>query len=215
MKIFTSNELYIQINDTFHTVEDLYYHGLKLTKGFGYIKGDYVYIYRGKLKDGEKPTKCGIYKVKGEYEFVEPRNDYERRLYDVDNVEETDPDSIFNDVINNAEDFISAEDIEKINSNSGLFIPVIKEKDDFLKKVIKHAIIEKKVNLNLYKNRLGTDWGLSNLRSSLTRDTAMSTKYFKMWCEILGLDFEIRVSDNGTDKYATLEEDIILTSDDI
>ena len=72
-----------------------------------------------------------------------------------------------------------------------------------------------KVNLNLYKNRLGTEWGLSNLRSSLTRDTAMSTKYFKMWCEILGLDFEIRVSDNGTDKYAPLNDDIILTSDDI
>ena len=93
MKIFTSNELYIQINEAFHTVEDLYYPGMKLTKGFGYIKGKYVYIYRGKLKDGEKPSKCGIYKIKGEYEFVEPRNDYEKRLYDVDNVEETDPDS--------------------------------------------------------------------------------------------------------------------------
>lgn len=215
MKIFTSNELYIQIGESFHTVEDLYYPGIKLTKGFGYIKGLYVYIYRGKLKDSEKSSKCGIYKINGEYKFIEPRNDYERRVYSIDNVEETDPDSIFNDIINNSEDFISQEDIEKINSNSGLFIPVIKETDDFLKKIIKQAIIEKKVNLNLYKNRLGTEWGLSNLRSSLTRDTAMSTKYFKMWCEILGLDFEIRVSDNGEDKYAPLYEDIILTSDDI
>lgn len=85
---------------------------------------------------------------------------------------------------------------------------IINETDDFLKKVIKTAIIVKKINLNRLRHRMPTNYAFSNLLSGLTGKTKMSVLSFLKWVELLGLDFEVVLKDNGRDEIDPLPNDI-------
>jgi hypothetical protein len=214
IKIFTGR-LVVTIEDDFHEVER-FDNDKKLVKGRGYIQGDYVYVYRGKKEKFKKNELIpGIYKnIRGEYEFIHPESKQEKLDYSVDNVIEFDTKSIFDEISDKKEDFLDPEDIEVINNNQETFVPTFREEDDFLKYIVKKAILDKKVNLKNYKNKFPNQYALNNMKSGLNKETKMTVTNFKSWEEILGFKWKLIVEDAGTDRLSPLPEPIIVSSDE-
>lgn len=188
----------------------IYNKGKKLKKGHAYIVGNYVYPYRGKWKHDDDHLP-GIYK-KGDNVIVVDEGVTDEYL--TDNIITLDSSYITDAITTNKDTFIQPEDLEIINNNSEIYIPTIKETDDFLKYLVKRIIIEKKINLRSYKDKFPNEYALNNMKSGLNRTTKMTVTNFDAWCEILGVKFTITVSDNGTDLLNPLEEDITLDSDE-
>ena len=191
---------------------EIYREGKKLKKGVAYILDDIAYIYRGKLKETADSSMPGIYKTQDKrYKFVHP-SESERDVYSEKNIVTMDVDQIISTILTSSESFQQPEDIEIIKSNSELFIPTIKDTDDFLKMLVKMIIIEKKINIRNYKGHFANEYALNNMKSGLKRETKMTVTNFKAWCEILGVKWTITVSDNGTDTISPLENDITIDS---
>lgn len=95
--------------------------------------------------------------------------------------------------------------LNDINSSSSNYIPIIKDSDDFLKKIVKTIIATKKIDLNRLKSKTTEKYVLPNMRSALDNDTKMSVNYFNIWMELLGCDFYINIADNGTDEIDPLK----------
>lgn len=185
----------------------------KLKKGLGYIRGGYVYIYRGKETEFNKELH-GIYLNKdGSYKFVEPPSDL-KELYHVKNLEVFDVDKIFREMESYEEQFIDPDDIEVINRNSEFYKPTINEEDDFLKAIVKRIIAAKKINLSNLKSKFTNPYALNNLKSTLNKSTKMSVKNFKTWCEVLGVSWTMYIDDDGTDKITPLPETLEINSDE-
>lgn len=210
-KVFINTQPVIIVNDEYYNV-DVYIPGSKLEKGIAYVAGDYVYIYRGKYKK-DKSLQPGIYKDGDEYIFFEP-NDNEKEKYSVDNINELSRESIFDIIEANKDEFIQPEDVEVINNNSDIFTPTIKETDDFLKYIVKKTIIDKRINLRNYKSRFSNEYALNNMKSGLNKSTKMTVPNFIKWMEVLGVDWELRVFDNGTDLINPLSDEIVVSSND-
>ena len=81
--------------------------------------------------------------------------------------------------------------------------------------MIKKAIIDKRINLKNYKDKPKNKWTLNNLRMALIGNTSMSINYFRLWCEILGLDLELILKDNGTDNINPLPQPIKMNLEDM
>ena len=103
-------------------------------------------------------------------------------------------------------------DIEIINNNSEIFTPTIRPEDDFLKYIVKKAILDKKINLKNYRERFSNDYALNNMKSGLSKSTKMTVPNFIKWCEILGLDWEMTIKDNGDDTINPLSENIYISN---
>lgn len=213
-KVFVNSTPVIVMDDEdeYYKV-DLYIEGMKLKKDMAYIVGDYVYVYYGKLPDDKIP-KPGIYKKNDEYVFIEPDKD-NRHKYSIDNVYELSPTAIFDMIERNKEAFVQPEDIEIINNNSEIYTPTIKDTDDFLKYIVKKMIIEKQINLRNYKGRFSNEYALNNMKSGLNKSTKMTVPNFIKWAEVLGVDWELSVWDNGSDTINPLPKKISISSKDV
>jgi hypothetical protein len=188
-----------------------YNEGDKLKKDRGYLKGEYVYVYRGRLEGNKNDIPMGIYLNSiGEHEFIGPNTLQEKLTYSVNNLVEFDIDNIFDEIDSKRGDFLSETDIEVINANTEILTTVIKPDDDLLKRAIKEAINRKGINLKLYRERFKNEHSLNNMKSALNKRSNMSVKYFLDWCEILGLDWTLYVHDSGSDKISSLDEDIVI-----
>ena len=212
-RVFTESTPVIVINDDEYCKVDLYIEGMKLEKGVAYIRGDYVYVYYGKLPNNETP-KPGVYKKGNDYVFIEP-DESKKDRYSVDRVYELSTSAIFDLIESNKSDFVQPEDIEIINNNSEIYTPTIKDNDDFLKYVIKQVILDKKINLRNYKGRFNNEYALNNMKSGLNKSTKMTVPNFIKWAEVLGIDWELSVWDNGTDTINPLNRKITISSKDI
>ena len=213
VRVLLGSNLIIMIYDEFFEVK-LYHKGMKMKKNIAYIMdgSDIVKVYRGKYKDGDV-TEPGLYNKDGEIiEFVP--SEYEYDHYRISRIKELNIDKIFENITNHEEDFVQPEDIEAINNNTEIYIPTLKDDDDFLKYLVKKIIIEKKINLKNYKGRFSNNYALTNMKSGLNRSTKMTVTNFKMWCEILGIRWEMVVEDSGEDKLSPLKEPITITSED-
>lgn len=217
MRIFCTDKLAMGYGEEMYPV-DLYTKSTeKLRKDTLYIHESYVYKYMGKIDKYTEELKLepGVYKIDKGFVFIEPYNDIQRKAMTINNVVELDPIAILAEIESNKNDFVNADDLEIISNNAEIFVPIINPDDDFLKKLVKRAIIEKKINLSNYKDRSSNKWTLTNLKSGLNKKSPVSIKAFKLWCEILGLDFDINVYDNGIDKKAPLKEPITMNKDEI
>lgn len=210
-----SGRLVISIGDDFHEVE-LYTSDKRLKKDRGYIKGNYVYIYRGKKEKYKKDEMLpGIYmNTRSEYEFLEPRTATEQAEYSTDFIVELNTESIFEEIAGKKEDFLDPHDIEVINNNQEIFVPTFREDDDFLKHIVKKAILDKQVNLKNYKSKFPNQYALNNMKSGLNKETKMTVTNFKSWCEILGLKWRMVIEDDGTDRLSPLPETLEILSED-
>lgn len=212
-KIFVNTQPVIIIDDEYYDV-DIFYPNNKLKKNVAYICGEYVYIYRGKVKSENDITLPGIYKLNGNYIFKNPKEKHLHK-YSVDLINELSMNDIFQSIENNKQSFIDLSDIEVINNNSDSYKPIIKDDDDFLKYLIKKAIIDKDINLKNYRTRFGNEYSLNNMKSALVKPTRMTVVNFLRWAEILGLKFDVTVYDAGLDTLNPLPEPITISSDDI
>ncbi len=214
VKIFIGKKLAFSVDEDYYEVHQ-YIRDRKLMKNGAYMYGDYVFIYRGKKSKFTKPYKPGLYLIKDKkYEFVYPETEKDKEKYSIDRIIEIDPESIFHNIAEDEENFISPEDIEIINNNSEIWIPSFKENDDFLKVAVKKAIADKKINLKNYKDKFSNQYALNNMKAGLNKDTKMTVTNLKLWAEVLGLRWEFTVEDNGTDKLNPLPEPFVLRSED-
>ena len=207
-------ECIIYIDNDFHRVY-LYIEGNKLVKDAAYIfpNADIVYIYRGKCKKNAIPSIPGVYRKDDGLIFVDP-DESNIADYSVDNIRDMDTGSILSYIADNADEFVQPDDIEIINSSGDIYIPTIGDDDDFLKRIIKEAIIAKRINLKNYKDKFSDNYSLTNMKSGLSRSTKMTVPNFLKWCEILGLDWKVILSDSGADKYNPLPKEISIDSID-
>lgn len=118
-------------------------------------------------------------------------------------------------IINNTEDnevLFNEEEIADVNAGADVFVPCMKESDDFLKKVIKKVIIDKSIDINRLKVKVDQKYQLPNMKAALKNDTKMSTNYFYTWANLLGVDFQIIITDNGEDKQNPLKWTLVYDS---
>lgn len=196
---------------TILNIGDSYYEVHLLRKGVvpeydkGYIIGDYVYIFKGEIEGLEDVQEGCIYYTPDKVLTVgELVSDELKESHSISNIVELNIYQIFKDIEKNSENFTDAETIEAINNNSEVFTPTINKTDDFLKRLIKQAIVDKKISLKNYKDKFASQNDCNNMKSGLTHATKMSTSYFIKWLEVLGLKFRIVILDDGTDKLAPL-----------
>jgi hypothetical protein len=183
-------------------------------EGKGYVKDDgTVWIYtttKPKFVD-EYP-----YIWKGENDEIEYSSPSEEILkkYDINNAYSVNFSRVINETEEN-EQLFNEEEINDINASAEVYVPVIKESDDFLKKIIKGIIIKKGIDINKLKNRTSAKYIIQNMKSALIGETKMSVTYFCYWMELLKCEFEIIVDNTeGNDEYP-LENKIAISSEDI
>ena len=176
----------------------------------GYICGDKIYIYvEGKPEDKEAPY---FWIEDGKINYSEPKDKIKDK-FNVDKLQDLSTKKIIDS--SHEDDVLYDEEVlNDMNSANSSFEPKINEEDDFLKKVIKTALIEKGINLKRLQKLFPKKHGLSNLKSSLMNKTKMSPLMYGIWIEILGLDFELTVYDNGTDIINPLKNSVTYISNE-
>ena len=97
-------------------------------------------------------------------------------------------------------------------SSSAIYMPEIKESDDFLKKLIKTIFRIKKVSTSRYRKRLSKAYAFSNLFQGLNGDTKISTIVWQTWIEILGIDAIIILKDSGGDQADPINDYLVYKS---
>lgn len=113
------------------------------------------------------------------------------------------------------EQLFNEEEINDINASAEVYVPIIKESDDFLKKIVKGIIIKKAIDINKLKARTSAKYIIQNMKSALIGETKMSVTYFCYWMELLKCEFEIVVGNSeGNDEYP-LKNKIAISSEDI
>ena len=111
------------------------------------------------------------------------------------------------------EQLYNEEALADINAATSVFVPTINDDDDPLKKIIKQTIISKKIDINRLKHKMPQKYGLTNMKSALIGKTKMSITNFNIWCELLGVTYEVAIYDNGTDSQNPLHKAIHFRSD--
>lgn len=124
--------------------------------------------------------------------------------FDVKNIYKLDLDTIENLTTEN-EELYDEEALADMNAATSIFIPIINDYDDPLKKMIKKAIILKGIDINRLKHRLPNKYGVGNNKQALVNKTKMSISKFNVWCELLGIEYEIILKDNGSDNQDPLD----------
>lgn len=183
-----------------------------MVEGEFYIIDNLIYEYIGKVNDTTEddiPVGCfGIYidrllinTIPEDDEMyndrcinmIIDRTDYEEERSSMDKLIETYV-SRFKDGSNIVKELES-----KLKNSGDVYIPVIKDTDDVLTRMMKLMIIDKEVILSNYKNNSeGTkDYSIDNLRSALNGTTVnMTITKFLSWCSLLGLKWKFEIFDD-------------------
>lgn len=172
--------------------------------GKGYIHDGYIWIFSNKRSDDSKVPYFWYEHGKICFgKMREPLKEYfsEDKLLDLsfaNTVYQMDPN----------EELYDENVLSDMNSSTSIFVPEINEGDDCLKILIKMAIKEKKINVNRLKSRMDKSYSLSNLKTALIGKTKMSVPNFIVWCDLLGLGFNITIFDNQMDEQNPLKHAI-------
>lgn len=183
-------------------------------EGKGYCKDDgSVWIY-----SSVKPKLADAYPYiwksdKGELEYSSPVKEIMDN-YNISKAYTVNFSKVMNETADD-EQLFNEEEINDINASAEVYVPVVKESDDFLKKIVKGIIIKKGIDINKLKARTSAKYIIQNMKSALIGETKMSVTYFCYWMELLRCEFEIIVDNSdGNDEYP-LENKIAISSEDI
>ena len=80
-------------------------------------------------------------------------------------------------------------------SSSAVYVPVINEGDDFLKKLIKSVFLIKQVPTTRYRKKITKAYQFSNIFQALNNVTKTSTTMWQTWMELLGIDYIVILKD--------------------
>lgn len=118
-------------------------------------------------------------------------------------------------IVNNTDEnevLYNEQAINDMNKGAAVYVPEIHEDDDFLKKLIKTAIIEKGIDISRLKYKMNEKYVLPNMKAALENKTKMSVQYFMIWCELMGLDYTVTIEDNGRDRIDPLKSPLSYVS---
>ena len=146
----------------------------------------------------------------GEKEFSNPP-ELIKKAYSVENMIDMSLLEIIAETLPNEQHY-DEDMLNDINAASSFFVPTFREDDDFLKKIVKHVITQKGVDINGLKSKTSEKYVLPNMKSALQNKTKMSVIYFMTWMNLLGCDFEITIIDNGEDGKIKLTNPLIYRS---
>lgn len=189
-------------------VKDYIKDGVVFTDGRAYVRDDYVWIFK---KEPPTDSKYPYFWYEhGKICFGKMRDQIKNDFHIskakskdfVDTVCKVDP----------KEQLYDEDAISDMNAATSIYVPIIKAVDDFMKKIIKHVIILKRININRLKSKMDKPYMLSNMKTALMNDTKMSVPNFIIWSDLLGVRFTIIVEDNGTDPQNPLNKRIIYDS---
>lgn len=185
----------------------------KENRGYADEEG-YIHIFREKPNPDELiPWFTIVMKDDGtpKLEFNKRRSEETQKAFRIERVGSIDVKTI---VANTKEGEVEYDPdvLNDIQRATSTFVPEIKNKDDFLKKLIKTSILEKQVNVHKYKNQMEKSYQLSNLMQGLSNETKTSPIVFETWMEILNCDFEIIIKDSGIDKQDPLPREVVYKS---
>lgn len=192
-----------------------------LEKNHWYIIGDNVYQYIGEINSIKEIHPGVIVNFNGYHVEDYTDADLEER-FSIKNVltkdeynREIGKASSLEDLIGDyIQDYENGNNLMLQESNtttiSGeVFIPELRPDDDPFEKAIKSMLRYKKIVLNSYKGNVEKAHVLDNLRSALSGATkSMSVTKFLLWCNVLGLDWEIRLTNADSNVKNPLKDDI-------
>lgn len=161
----------------------------------------YPYFWKNPTEEGEEVT----------FSHSEPQEDVLEN-FDVYHIKDISLVSIIENTQDN-EVLYDEKEINDMNAAASIYVPTISETDDFLKKVVKWAIIQKGIDINRLKGKIPEKYQLLNMKAALQGSTKMSVLYFMSWMNLLGLDFNITISDSGEDTLNPLKDPLIYQSD--
>lgn len=161
--------------------------------GKGYIDEDgQIWIF----SQGGKPRNKDAYPYfwlneDGSREFSNPPK-LIRKIFMEENLKDLSIATIIDTTVP-GEQLLDEDAILDINASTSIFKPILNDDDDFLKKIVKNAIIEKGIDTSRLKSKTKEKYFILNMIAALRNKTKMSTNYFNTWVELLGLDFEITI----------------------
>jgi hypothetical protein len=173
----------------------------KLHKEFVYVRdelesdsdSELVYIYGGKTKNIKTSLKPGFFYKDDDDKliFVDPPEE-DLDIYNKYRIEIFGKDAIIDAV--NREDEFKELDTKIIEDSDKFYMPEIEMNDDVFKRVIKHALQEKKISLKACRDRFKNDYDITNMKQALRKDSMLSNAYLHKWAEVLDLHITINVS---------------------
>lgn len=182
--------------------------GMEYIKGKCYAERNSTKIY---LYTDEKVQVPRFYEKDGKLEFKEPTVPAENFSFEYAYPLSTE---VIISETNGDEELYDEHAIMDMNSATSTFVPILNEGDDCLKRLVKHAIREMHVNIHMLKSYMGAKYGISNLKAALISKTKMTVPNFNIWCELLGLDYEVKLIPRDDCKRMPihLKEPLIYTS---
>ena len=190
-----------------------------------YPIGEYLYRYRGQLGSANKKYRAEagtILKIGDVYTVVsfEDATDTEKNIFHVKNTiletdESNDLDIILSEYAANyrMKNNLVVDNKKKLMNTGEYYIPELKENDDALTRIMKLMIIHVGVILNNHRGKFDKEYSLDNMRSAINGATVnMTITKFLAWCDLLNLEWEFILEDNGTDFRNPLLEPIIISS---
>jgi hypothetical protein len=198
-------EMYLKVRSrTFRILGDIDGFDKEYIDGKGYKDGNRIFIYYAEKPDVFKYP--SFYKSNNELIFNNGK-DSNYEYFDTSLLIDLTVDVIKKNT-NKDDVYFNEQELNDINSATSVYVPTIKDSDDFLKKLIKTTLIEKKINLNRLKSKGVEVYSVSNMKTALQNDTKMSVSNFVKWAELLGIKFNIVVEDNGFDRVNPLQKKI-------
>lgn len=180
--------------------------------GKGYIAEDQsIWIYSG----SGKPKNANAYPYfwlneDGVKEFSDP-SPLIRAAYSVEKLKDMSVVTIINNTEPNKPLF-DEQEINDMNAAAAVYVPIINQTDDFLKKIVKTVIIAKGIDINRLKSKTDEKYILPNMVAALKNTTKMSVVYFCCWMNLLGCYFEFTIFDNGEDTIDPLKYPVVYQS---
>lgn len=196
--------------------------------GYYYPIGEYVYEYIGKV-DKFRDIKVG------QIAFVNFKNDYFtnsytedddiRDYYHISNIRDINHDyDDMNDIDSLLSTYHDSYEIgcnimkgrkQKTTSADGVFAPELRSTDDALTRIMKKMITHKQLIPSEYRPTMDKEYSFDNMRSALAGSTvSMTITKFLAWCELLNLNWEFMMYDNGTDMKNPLHEVVRISYDE-
>lgn len=116
--------------------------------------------------------------------------------------------------MNMEQERIYAEELKaQMSKASSIYVPIFYNQDDFLKKTIKCALLEKGVDMNILKAKAPLPHIFSNLLNALEKETKMSVITFEHWASDLNLSYYVIVTDSDERISNPINGAIIYNSD--
>ena len=184
------------IADKFHTFTVLgdYSEFSEHIDGKAYIfpEKNHVFVYSDDSLDQVRDSVSRVYESDKGLKFVNENNEN----YSVDKIYSCTLADVREETIPGQE-LYDERALRDMNAATSVFVPVINETDDFLKKIVKTAILEKHIDIKMLQHRMDKKYALTNMKSALIGSTKMTVLNFMMWCDLLNIDFEMMVYDTN------------------